>query len=242
MALAATAIITVPFITSAATFSSWLTVGSRGLEVTGLQAILYAQGYLKVSPTGYYGALTKQAVLSFQAANGLEPVGSVGPKTRALLNAYVTAHVSSTSNPPMMPAPAPVPTPSPAPVTITTTATTTASVSVSTTTSSPDPAPAPSPNDPPHVTLVSPAAVIPRTTTQTDMTVKTDKVASCRFGTLPGMNFSDMTSFNTSDGMTHTYSLSELSIGALYVYYVRCADMSDRSSQEMTVSFSITGQ
>jgi peptidoglycan hydrolase-like protein with peptidoglycan-binding domain len=245
MALAATAIITVPFITSAATFTTWLTVGSRGLDVTALQAILVAQGYLKVVPTGYYGALTKQAVMAYQKANGLEQVGSTGPKTRALLNAYVVAHVPTSSAPmtpiapsaPVAPAAPISPTAPTAPVSTNTSATTT--VTATTTISA---TPTPSPNDPPHVTLVSPAAVIARISSQTDMVLKTDKAASCRFGTQPGMNFSDMSSFDTNDGLTHMHSFTNLSPDAYYIYYVRCNDMSDRSSQEMTVSFSVTGQ
>jgi peptidoglycan hydrolase-like protein with peptidoglycan-binding domain len=69
------------------TFTRVLTLGSTGSEVTALQTILHAQGYLAVAPSGYYGTLTFRAVAAFQTAHGLEAVGSVGPLTRALLNA-----------------------------------------------------------------------------------------------------------------------------------------------------------
>jgi peptidoglycan hydrolase-like protein with peptidoglycan-binding domain len=36
--------------------------------------------------TGYFGPLTSEAVRKYQRANGLEAVGALGPKTRALLN------------------------------------------------------------------------------------------------------------------------------------------------------------
>jgi peptidoglycan hydrolase-like protein with peptidoglycan-binding domain len=246
MAFAAAAIITIPFITSAATFSTWLTFGSRGVEVTGLQAVLVAEGYLKVAPSGYFGTLTKKAVIAYQAANGLDQVGSVGPKTRALLNAYVVAHLNTSSVAPSAPispvAPAAPVTPAPvnnSPLVMPENTPTTSGAS---STSSTPPAQAASPNDPPHVTIVAPASVIARTTMQTDMKLTTDKVSSCRFGTQPEMNFSDMTRFNTNDGLMHTYALSNLSVDALYVYYVRCNDMNDRASQEMTLSFSVTGK
>src|SRR6185437_2528917 len=47
---------------------------------------LHQQGYLSVSPTGYFGSLTQAAVEQYQTAHGLEAVGNVGPLTRASLN------------------------------------------------------------------------------------------------------------------------------------------------------------
>ncbi|MDR3547636.1 MAG: Ig-like domain-containing protein [Candidatus Pacebacteria bacterium] len=62
-------------------------IGSRGTDVTQLQLILIADGYLKITtPTGYFGALTKAAVMKYQAANGISATGFVGPLTRAALN------------------------------------------------------------------------------------------------------------------------------------------------------------
>lgn len=43
-----------------------LKYGSRGSEVRKLQQVLYSQGLLRVKPTGYFGKLTKQAVIDFQ--------------------------------------------------------------------------------------------------------------------------------------------------------------------------------
>ena len=45
--------------------------------------------------TGYFGQLTQAAVAAFQTHNGLEAVGSVGPKTRALLNSFAGGTASS---------------------------------------------------------------------------------------------------------------------------------------------------
>jgi len=68
-------------------FTSNLTLGSRGTEVTALQQYLVAQGNL-VMPAGvafgYFGPLTKAALASWQAANGVAPaVGYWGPISRA---------------------------------------------------------------------------------------------------------------------------------------------------------------
>ena len=77
----------VPIKTSASyVFKSFLTVGSRGTEVTALQQKLIALGLLSVQATGYFGQLTKKAVQAFQKSKGLEQVGFIGPGTRAALN------------------------------------------------------------------------------------------------------------------------------------------------------------
>ena len=64
--------------------------GSSGANVTAIQRILYAHGFLKVSATGYFGSATRTAVTAFQKANGLALVGNVGPKTAALLWASIS--------------------------------------------------------------------------------------------------------------------------------------------------------
>lgn len=71
-----------------ATFSRDLQVGSRGADVSQLQALLatdvniYPQGLV----TGYFGSMSKAAVEQFQAAYGLPVVGRVGPMTQSKLN------------------------------------------------------------------------------------------------------------------------------------------------------------
>ncbi len=69
--------------------SSDLTVGSSGNSVVVLQQALVAQGYL-VMPAGvsmgYFGSLTKAAVMKWQAANGLPATGFFGPMSRAKFN------------------------------------------------------------------------------------------------------------------------------------------------------------
>jgi len=72
--------------TQARVFVSFLSVGSSGPEVTALQQKLAKLGFLAVSPTGYFGPITKRALQAFQKSIGLEQVGFVGPGTRAALN------------------------------------------------------------------------------------------------------------------------------------------------------------
>jgi len=82
-------------------FSNSLTIGSTGADVTALQTALISGGYLTMPAgvsQGYFGALTKAAVVKFQVANGITPaVGYFGPITRAAFNNAVGAGTVSTT-------------------------------------------------------------------------------------------------------------------------------------------------
>ncbi|HVT75282.1 MAG TPA: peptidoglycan-binding domain-containing protein [Candidatus Paceibacterota bacterium] len=76
------------------TFTKDLTVGSSGADVTALQ------NALGVSPaTGYFGSLTKAAVVAYQSSKGIPATGYVGPLTRASLNGTSSTTVGGSSNP-----------------------------------------------------------------------------------------------------------------------------------------------
>ncbi len=73
--------------------TSDLTMGSTGAQVVTLQSFLESKGYL-VMPVGvakgYFGGLTRAALVKFQLANGISPaVGYFGPKTRAAVIAML---------------------------------------------------------------------------------------------------------------------------------------------------------
>lgn len=71
-----------------ATFTRNLTMGARGTDVTALQVFLIKQGMLGEGlSTGYFGALTKVALVKWQAKNGLPATGYFGPMTRTKLGA-----------------------------------------------------------------------------------------------------------------------------------------------------------
>lgn len=70
-------------------FTHALKIGSSGPDVAALQQILIAKGFLVFntkSKPGYFGGLSKIAVIMFQKSLGLEPIGVVGPMTRKALN------------------------------------------------------------------------------------------------------------------------------------------------------------
>jgi len=62
-------------------------------EVTKLQKFLFEKGYLKVSANGYFGNLTRLAVVNFQKDNGLARVGATGPATRKKILEITSATV-----------------------------------------------------------------------------------------------------------------------------------------------------
>jgi putative peptidoglycan binding protein len=71
-------------------FTKTMDIGSTGQEVVQLQKLLQCLGYFpdNFEPTTYYGEITESSVIKFQEANGIDPVGSVGPITRQSLNKY----------------------------------------------------------------------------------------------------------------------------------------------------------
>lgn len=71
---------------------SQLDLGETNSDVTSLQTFfkdnsaIYPEGLV----TGYFGSLTKSAVMRFQAQYGLDQVGRVGPMTRDKINDLIT--------------------------------------------------------------------------------------------------------------------------------------------------------
>jgi peptidoglycan hydrolase-like protein with peptidoglycan-binding domain len=65
-----------------------LRIGDEGADVTSVQKILVAKGFLKMpagSTFGYFGTLTKSAVIAFQKSVGISGTGTIGEKTRSAL-------------------------------------------------------------------------------------------------------------------------------------------------------------
>ncbi len=73
-------------------FSHNLQIGSRGNEVGYVQLWLVHYGFLGADaltqglPTGYFGNLTKAALIKYQKSHNINPTGFFGPLTRAELN------------------------------------------------------------------------------------------------------------------------------------------------------------
>jgi hypothetical protein len=75
-------------------FKTILEQGASGEEVRQLQITLKVIGLLsKENITGYFGPLTRTAVIAFQKRQMIDPIGIVGPTTRAHLNRGIASGV-----------------------------------------------------------------------------------------------------------------------------------------------------
>lgn len=85
------------------TFTTDLTLGSKGDQVSALQQALVTKGLLTMPAGvayGYFGNLTKSAVAAWQAANGITPaVGYFGPKSRAAFGGAVAGTPATPATP-----------------------------------------------------------------------------------------------------------------------------------------------
>ncbi len=83
-------LVAMPLTTLAAdTFTTPLFLGSKGPMVKVLLQTLASQKYYSGPISQTYGPKTKVAVRAFQKTNGIPPTGTVGPITRATLNALL---------------------------------------------------------------------------------------------------------------------------------------------------------
>lgn len=220
------ACILIPSLSSAITLDRSLSIGSRGEDVTAVQQVLSTLGFFQEEATGYFGRITSAAVALFQTANNLEPVGSVGPKTRALINAILAGAPTATPSASVAAAPA-----------SSTPAETTSLSEPATTT--PPVAPA---AEEFTVTIITPST-LPADTREMIFTVATNKNATCRFGTTPYNDFPRKTGFKNTGTTSHTHEFVNLQNGALYVYFVQCEDTATlKLTPEVTVSISVANR
>jgi hypothetical protein len=79
-------------------------------------------------------------------------------------------------------------------------------------------------------------------TTQVTISLDTNKNATCKYSTSPGVDYATMTNtFTTTGGMNHSQLVTGLIDGNSYNYYVRCIDTTSSlaNDNDFTISFSI---
>ena len=75
------------------TFTASLYYSLKNSEVVALQQFLRTKGLFSEEATGYFGLLTLEAVQAYQVSKGIETTGTVGPQTRAAMNAEISGGV-----------------------------------------------------------------------------------------------------------------------------------------------------
>ncbi|HAV10950.1 MAG TPA: hypothetical protein DCX32_00160 [Candidatus Moranbacteria bacterium] len=87
----------------------------------------------------------------------------------------------------------------------------------------------------------SPTGELSFSTTQTDLSVQANEKSICKYSKTAGTEYSSMVdSLSSSDSLKHAASLSGLTAGTTYNYYVRCQDLiGNKTTSDYKVSFSI---
>lgn len=94
---------------------------------------------------------------------------------------------------------------------------------------------------PPVVSNGSPMGTLTAGTTITTLSVSTNEVATCKYGTVAGVAYTSITStFTSTGGTTHSTNITGLTNGSSRTYYVRCQDASNNTnSSDYIISFSV---
>jgi methionine-rich copper-binding protein CopC len=91
----------------------------------------------------------------------------------------------------------------------------------------------------PTISAGSPSGEQLSGTTGVTMSVTTSEVATCKYSTSSGTTYASMIAFIATGSTSHSTSISGLSDGGSYNYYILCQDSSSNESSEYTVSFSV---
>jgi hypothetical protein len=96
---------------------------------------------------------------------------------------------------------------------------------------------------PPTRSNGQPTGTLPIGTTQTTLSLTTNEAATCRYATTAGVAYAAMTNtFATTGGASHTTSVTGLTNGTSYTYYVRCVDgASNPNTNDFPISFAVAG-
>lgn len=96
--------------------------------------------------------------------------------------------------------------------------------------------------DAPVISGASPSSTLVADTTNTTLSVTTDTNATCRYSTTSGTAYNSIpNTFSTTGGTSHSSTITGLSNGDSYNYYVRCKDEADNAnSSDTVISFTVS--
>src|SRR6185295_14728261 len=86
-----------------------------------------------------------------------------------------------------------------------------------------------------------PTGTLAAGTTQTPLSLTTNENATCRYTTTAGVAYASMTNtFSTTGGTAHSTTVTGLTNGGSYSFFVRCQDAAaNANTNDFTISFSV---
>jgi chitodextrinase len=98
----------------------------------------------------------------------------------------------------------------------------------------------PADTTPPARSAGAPSGTLTLGTTSTTLSLTTDEAATCKYAATAGTAFGSMAAFSTSGGTSHSTSVSGLSNGGSYIYYIKCQDaQGNTNATDYTISFTV---
>ena len=91
----------------------------------------------------------------------------------------------------------------------------------------------------PVITVVGPVGTLLATVTQVNLNVATNENATCKYSSSAAADFASMTQFTNTGNISHTSSITGLTSGTTYNYFVKCKDAANNISGNSTITFSI---
>ncbi len=94
---------------------------------------------------------------------------------------------------------------------------------------------------PPTLSSPSPSGALASTTISKNISLVTNKNATCKYSTSSGKSYDSMTNtFSSTGGKSHSTNVSGLNAGNSYTYYIRCKDGdNNKNSNDFLINFSI---
>ena len=230
-------ILQIPEQNTSCILSRTLAKGMQGPDVLCLQRTLITGGFLDASnASGLFGVVTEDAVKVYQRTRNIASAGSplttgfglVGFKTRQVLNA---------GQPKIALVIVPKPTSGGG---TGGNAGSGSSGSLSGGGGGAGPAPADPDTTAPVLSSGAPGGTLAFGTTNTSVTLATDESATCRYATTTGVSYSSMAAFTTTGTTAHSLTVTSISNGATYNFYIKCSDTAgNTSSADYAVTFSV---
>ncbi|OHA29600.1 MAG: hypothetical protein A3G52_00705 [Candidatus Taylorbacteria bacterium RIFCSPLOWO2_12_FULL_43_20] len=102
--------------------------------------------------------------------------------------------------------------------------------------------PPPSDTTPPSISNGSPSGSLSSGTAQTTLSVTTNEGATCKYSTSANTAYSSIANtFSTTGNTSHSTTVTGLTDGSSYTYYVRCQDsVGNQNTSDYSVSFSVS--